>query len=130
MASPPTQLRDIAIDQSVLSCPRSLVDRALPSLWAVRPDGPEAEGKLNSMFCVYLLQSEKDNSFYIGQTNDLEKRLARHNNGFVVSTKKKIPWCLLGYEKYQSRNEARWREHELKQSYSKKRKFIESFLSS
>ena len=38
-------------------------------------------------FYVYILQSEKDpGRFYIGFTEDLEGRLARHNAGEVPST--------------------------------------------
>ncbi|MBS1539503.1 MAG: GIY-YIG nuclease family protein, partial [Bacteroidetes bacterium] len=32
-------------------------------------------------FYVYILQSDKDQSFYIGQTNNLDERLKRHNLG-------------------------------------------------
>lgn len=105
------------------------------SLWAVRPklrsvgayapeDGPEAEA---SMFYVYLLKSIKDESFYIGQTDDIKKRLQRHNSGFVQTTKNRVPWIVLGYEQYDTREKARWREYELKHNYLKKKKFIERF---
>jgi putative endonuclease len=33
------------------------------------------------MFCVYIIFSEKLNKFYIGTTDDFEKRLFEHNNG-------------------------------------------------
>lgn len=82
------------------------------------------------MFYVYLLQSKKDKSLYVGQTENLEERVTRHNNGFVPSTKKKAPWHVIGYEEYKTRNEARWREYQIKQSYSKKKEFIRKFLSS
>ena len=81
------------------------------------------------MFYVYLLKSGKDGSFYVGQTDNLEARIIRHNSGFVSSTRKKIPWRIVGYEEYQVRDEARWREYNIKRSYSKKKEFIEKFLS-
>lgn len=81
------------------------------------------------MFYVYLLQSQKDSSFYIGQTEDLSSRLARHNAGFVHSTKQRAPWCLVGYEEYNTREEARWREYQLKANFSEKKKFVANFCA-
>ena len=82
------------------------------------------------MFYVYLLKSSKDGSFYIGQTDDMKERLERHNNGFVLSTKNKRPWNLVGIEEYPNRELARWREYKLKRSVSEKKKFINKFMSS
>ncbi|WP_415831470.1 GIY-YIG nuclease family protein, partial [Flavobacterium terrigena] len=30
--------------------------------------------------------------YYIGQTNNMEDRLRRHNSGYSLSTKNGIPW--------------------------------------
>jgi putative endonuclease len=76
------------------------------------------------MFFVYLLQSLQDGSFYIGQTNNKVSRINRHNSGHVPSTKSKAPWKMIGYEEYQTREEARWREYCLKNDSSEKKKFI------
>ena len=81
------------------------------------------------MFFVYLLKSVKDGSFYIGQAGDVKERIRRHNSGYVQTTKNRAPWMLLGSEQYSTREMARWREYELKQSYSKKKKFIEKISS-
>lgn len=70
-------------------------------------------------FYVYILYSDVHDRFYIGQTNDLEKRLDRHNKGYVKSTKAYKPWRLLYYEKYNSRSEAMKREGYLKSLKSK-----------
>ncbi|MGB5019224.1 MAG: GIY-YIG nuclease family protein, partial [Candidatus Moraniibacteriota bacterium] len=43
------------------------------------------------MFYVYLLQSEKDDKWYTGCTNDLKKRFSEHNKGSVFSTKNRVP---------------------------------------
>jgi predicted GIY-YIG superfamily endonuclease len=43
------------------------------------------------MKIVYILQSEKDNGIYIGNTSNLEERLSRHNQGKVLSTKYRKP---------------------------------------
>ena len=81
------------------------------------------------MFYVYLLKSNKDGSFYIGQTENIEKRLERHNNGLVASTKNRRPWSLIGTEEYPTRELARWREYKLKRSVGEKNKFIKKFTS-
>lgn len=76
------------------------------------------------MYYVYLLKSTVDNKYYIGQTKDVIKRLTRHNLGQVLSTKSRRPFKLIGYEVYDSRNEARWIEYNLKNHSDKKKKFI------
>lgn len=58
------------------------------------------------MFYVYFLKSLKNNDLYVGSTENLEKRLQRHNTGKVRSTKFYRPWELLGYEEYKSRSVA------------------------
>ena len=75
------------------------------------------------MFYVYLLKSEKDNTHYIGQTKNFGDRLNRHNFGRIKSTKNKAPWKLVKFETYKSRNEARWREYNLKRNGNERKKF-------
>ena len=41
---------------------------------------------------VYILQSATGEHFYVGLTEDLEKRLAKHNSGGVPHTAKFKPW--------------------------------------
>lgn len=66
------------------------------------------------MFYVYILKSKKDNKFYIGSTNDLQRRLNEHNMGLIFSTKARIPFEIVYYEAYKSERDARKREHNLK----------------
>ena len=80
------------------------------------------------MYFVYLLRSEKDNNFYIGQTNNLSERTKKHNRGAVASTKNRKPFILIGYEIMRSRGEALKKERELKSHSDKKRKFIKKFI--
>ncbi|MGW8185556.1 MAG: GIY-YIG nuclease family protein [Candidatus Moraniibacteriota bacterium] len=42
-------------------------------------------------FFIYILESLKDGKLYIGQTNNLENRIIRHNSGQVSSTKNRRP---------------------------------------
>jgi putative endonuclease len=51
-----------------------------------------------SMYYTYVLQSEKDNAFYIGFTEDLKLRFEHHSKGQVVSTRNRRPLKLIYYE--------------------------------
>ncbi len=66
------------------------------------------------MYFVYILQSKKDKSFYIGQTGDLDARLMRHNLGTVKSTRSKVPHEIIYKEAFRTRGEAMRREKEIK----------------
>ncbi|MEH6682308.1 MAG: GIY-YIG nuclease family protein [Sediminicola sp.] len=78
------------------------------------------------MFFVYILESERDSTFYIGQSSDLTKRLEYHNTGLSKYTSKKTPWKLVYYEEYETRTEALKRERFLKKQ--KNRKFYQSLI--
>jgi putative endonuclease len=79
-------------------------------------------------FYVYILQSKMDFSFYIGQTNDLDARISKHNDGFSKYTSSKIPWRLVYFELLQTRSNAIKREKEIKSK--KSRKFLEALIAS
>jgi putative endonuclease len=66
------------------------------------------------MYHVYLLKSKKDNSYYVGYTNDIERRLKEHNQGYVEYTSTRKPWNLVYYETYASLEDAKARENKLK----------------
>jgi predicted GIY-YIG superfamily endonuclease len=55
---------------------------------------------------VYVLTSLKDKVFYTGLTNDIHKRVHRHNSGLVRSTKSRRPLVLVHSEAVGSRAEA------------------------
>lgn len=63
---------------------------------------------------VYIIQSLKNKSLYVGYTQDLIKRLDQHNNGNSAYTKKYIPWQLIHYEAYRNEIDAKRREKYLK----------------
>lgn len=42
-------------------------------------------------YFTYILQSDKDESYYIGHTEDVKKRLDLHNQGESKYTSKKLP---------------------------------------
>ncbi|MDE2000977.1 MAG: GIY-YIG nuclease family protein [Patescibacteria group bacterium] len=66
------------------------------------------------MFHVYLLQSLKNKSLYVGYTSDSERRLKEHNGNESGYTKKYSPWELVYCEGYKSEKDARGREQKLK----------------
>ena len=51
---------------------------------------------------------------YIGQTQDIASRLARHNNGYEKSTSPYVPWKLVWVCSKSSRGEAMKLEKKLK----------------
>ncbi|MDA0195859.1 MAG: GIY-YIG nuclease family protein [Bacteroidetes bacterium] len=61
-------------------------------------------------YFVYLLQSQKDQTFYIGQSNDPISRLAKHNAAQTGYTSRKQPWEIVYLEEFRSRAEAIKRE--------------------
>ena len=68
------------------------------------------------MFFVYVIWN--GSRFYVGQTHDLETRVAQHNdpkNTFSKFTKRYPgPWELVHQEEFPSRKEAMAREKQLK----------------
>jgi len=79
---------------------------------------------------LYLIQSKKDFSFYIGTTIDLAKRLKEHNDGLSQYTKNKRPWRLVYVEWYQSRKDTLARERMLKKHKGGWRKLKERIKNS
>jgi putative endonuclease len=77
-------------------------------------------------FFVYILESELDGSFYIGQTSNLENRLKGHNDGRNRSTKAKRPWKIVYFEKVNTRSEAIKLEQKIKSW--KKRELIKRYI--
>jgi putative endonuclease len=70
-------------------------------------------------FYVYILQSLKDFSFYVGQCDDLDSRMSKHFDGMSKYTASKRPWRLVYFEVYESRSEALKREKAIKKMKSK-----------
>lgn len=66
------------------------------------------------MYFVYILQSLKDKTYYIGHAADLIVRLKRHNKGRVRLTRNKSPWRLIYKEEYITKQEAYRRELQIK----------------
>jgi len=80
------------------------------------------------MYYVYVIQSERDSSTYIGFTSNLEKRIKEHNQGKTRSIKSKIPFRLVYREEYESKTEARKREIRLKKNSYEKEKLLKKIF--
>ena len=70
-------------------------------------------------YFVYAIKSEKDGRIYVGMSNNVQRRITEHNNGFTKSTKAWRPWKLILEKKINSRLEARVEEKRLKSGYGK-----------
>jgi putative endonuclease len=72
-------------------------------------------------YFVYILFSDKLQSHYIGQTQNLNERLRRHNAGIEKYTSKGAPWNLKTFVTVSTRSEAMKLERKLKNFKSNKR---------
>jgi len=70
-------------------------------------------------YFVYIIESLKDGTYYVGSTQNLTERLERHNQGRSTYTKGKRPWKLLYSEEHPDRSSASIREKEIKSRKSK-----------
>ena len=69
---------------------------------------------------LYILQSVKNNRFYIGSTTDLTRRLTEHNEGKSPYTRTTRPWIIRYSKKFENILEARREERKLKKLKSRK----------
>ena len=72
------------------------------------------------MYYVYVLYSVKYDKIYIGQTNNVKKRLIEHNSGKHRYTKRYTPWQVIHTEKFNTRAEVMKREKQLKSHQGRK----------
>jgi putative endonuclease len=72
------------------------------------------------MACVYILQSETTQRFYVGSTDNLLRRSEEHGRGHTPSTRGRGPWMLVYQEQFDFLADARRRELEIKRWKSAK----------
>src|SRR5216684_3992719 len=75
--------------------------RRLPRRSPKGEDGPQKPMKY-----VYILESHDSEHFYVGITDDLRARLAKHNAGEVAHTSKYRPWRLKTYVAFSDETQA------------------------
>ena len=115
-------------------CARYRSLRFMAGQFSFRNAGALVHGPLSevlTMHYVYVFLSQKDNKFYIGLANNLERRISEHYNGEVVSTKARRPLKLIFYEAYLNEKDAVRREDYFKTSKGKRtlRLMLKDFLS-
>ena len=75
----------------------------------------EADWTELEMYYTYILQSiTQPEHFYVGHTDDLERRLKQHNSGNSVHTNKFKPWEIRGYMAFDNEDKAKRFEQFLK----------------
>jgi putative endonuclease len=75
---------------------------------------PISSTKIPRKYFVYVLRSKSSLRHYIGQTQDVQARLAYHNANWSKSLKHRGPWELMHQEEYATRPEAVRRERQIK----------------
>jgi putative endonuclease len=87
--------------------------------------------RIADVYYTYVLQSEKDDKFYVGFTKDLKLRFEKHSKGQVESTRDRRPLRLIYYEACLDQNDATKREKYLKSFHGKMfiRKRLKSYLT-
>lgn len=75
---------------------------------------------------LYILQSLKNNSYYVGSTTNINQRLSFHNNGYVKSTKNKRPYELVFTQEFEDIKTAH--KAEIKIKGWKRKDFIEKII--
>ena len=83
------------------------------------------------MYYVYILQSLKDKVLYIGYTNNLKRRLKEHFKGESFATKSRLPFKLIHYQAFTSKDDALSTEKYLKttRGWERIHKMLENTLS-
>jgi putative endonuclease len=78
-------------------------------------------------YFVYILYAAQYDKYYIGQTNDLDKRIWQHNNLDINSfTSKYRPWEIVAKIHFKSRESAMKAERFIKKQ--KSRNFIQKII--
>ncbi len=81
-------------------------------------------------YFVYILQSASTQQYYVGHTDDLQKRVAQHNDPeYTLTTftkKHKGPWLLVYSETFSTRADAMKRGRQIKAK--KSRRYIQDLI--
>ena len=86
---------------------------------SVPPTGPEPSlfvmaRVAGKPYFLYVLWSASARRFYIGISEDTQRRLEQHHHGISRWTARYGPWELVHEERYENYRDARLRENELK----------------
>ena len=81
------------------------------------------------VYYVYLIKTLKGflNKSYVGYSNDISKRLDKHNNNLGAKSTKGYKWELVYKKKFYSKNKALSFEYKLKKDRKERLKIINEF---
>jgi putative endonuclease len=80
------------------------------------------------MFFAYVIKSINHNFYYKGHCENLEKRLTEHNSGMTKSIRPYIPFQIIYFQEFKTREEAINKEKYFKTSAG--RRFLKLMLAS
>lgn len=72
------------------------------------------------MYYAYVIKSMNADFYYKGHCEDLQKRLLQHNSGMTESIKPYIPFIVVYFEEFDTREEAIKREKYFKTAAGRK----------
>ena len=81
------------------------------------------------VYFVYLIKTTKDyiNKSYVGYTNNIVKRLVKHNSNLGAKSTKGYKWELVYKKKFYSKNKALSFEYKLKKDRKERTKLLNEF---
>ena len=81
------------------------------------------------IYFVYLIKTTKgyQNKSYVGYTNNILKRLVKHNSNLGAKSTKGYKWELVYKKKFYSKNKALSFEYKLKKDRKERAKLINDF---
>ena len=81
------------------------------------------------VYFVYLIKTTKgyQNKSYVGYTNNILKRLVKHNSNLGAKSTKGYKWELVYKKKFYSKNKALSFEYKLKKDRNERAKLINDF---
>jgi len=71
-------------------------------------------------YFVYVLKSRFQSKYYVGMSNDPQRRLTEHNQGKVTATKSYRPYEIVLIEEFPDRQKAHFREKYYKTGFGRK----------
>ncbi|MCP9450542.1 MAG: DUF1156 domain-containing protein [Nitrospira sp.] len=98
---------------------KEIKEKAEKELAEFYPKDPDLPAPRRGKFFIYVLKCS-DDSFYIGQTEDIARRLKQHESGEVSWTANRLPVEIIHWEQFDSREAAVRREQDLKTGFGRK----------
>jgi putative endonuclease len=87
----------------------------LVSAWRLRRQGLKLESNRNTIsYSTYILFRRSIGRYYIGHTEDLERRIDEHNRGFSKWTRLGIPWEIVYHIEFETKSESIKYENKIK----------------